>query len=95
MPLEVKAHTVSHLKAFTSGLEPFSGHGHGSTFIVHHTVLKRTQYASYRPNDSFMWTYITVWSVSKWIDSMETFKLCENRAGGGNGAKGLCKYLPI
>ena len=47
MPLEVKDHTESHLKAFTSGLEASSGHWHGSTFILHHTVLKNTQYASY------------------------------------------------
>ena len=47
MLLLVKHHTVPHLKGLTtSGLEPIMGHGRSSTFILQHTILKSTQFAS-------------------------------------------------
>ena len=42
MPLEIKRHTVPHLKALTHSIERRSGHGHGSTFKQLYTVLKST-----------------------------------------------------
>ena len=42
MPLEIKHHTVPHLKALTRSIECRSGHGHGSTFKQRYTVMKST-----------------------------------------------------
>ena len=42
MPLEIKRHTVSHLKALTRSIEHRGGHGHGSTFKQRYTVMKST-----------------------------------------------------
>ena len=41
MPLEMKCHTVTHLKALTLGIEYASGHRHCCTF-----TLKSTHFAS-------------------------------------------------
>ena len=40
--LEVKQHTVPHLKALTSSLE--HSNGHGNTFEQQHTVLNSTHF---------------------------------------------------
>ena len=42
MPLEVKRHTVPHLKALTRSIEYRGGHGYGSTFKQRYTVMKST-----------------------------------------------------
>ena len=42
MPLEIKRHTVPHLKALTCSIEPRGGYGHGSTFKQRYTVMKST-----------------------------------------------------
>ena len=42
MPLEIKRHTVPHLKALTRSIEGRSGLGRGSTFKHCHTVMKST-----------------------------------------------------
>ena len=42
MPLEIKRHTVSHLKALTRSIEHKGGHGRGSTFKELYTVMKST-----------------------------------------------------
>ena len=42
MPLEIKRHTVPHLKALTHSIEHIGGHWHGSTFKQRHTVMKST-----------------------------------------------------
>ena len=34
MPLEIKQHTVPHLKGLNSGLEPYTSHGRGSNSMV-------------------------------------------------------------
>ena len=46
MPLEIKNHTVPHLKGLNSFLEPSTKHGCGCTFTMHHTILKTTHFAS-------------------------------------------------
>ena len=40
MFLEIKSHTVPHLKALTRSIECWGRHRHGSTFKQHYTVLK-------------------------------------------------------
>ena len=40
MPLEIKCHTVPHLKAPTCSIEGRGGLGCGSTFNQHYTVMK-------------------------------------------------------
>ena len=42
MPLEIKCHTVPHLKALTHSIECRGGHGHRSTFKQLYTVMKST-----------------------------------------------------
>ena len=42
MPLEIKHHSVPHLKALTRSIERIGGHGRGSTFKQRHTVMKST-----------------------------------------------------
>ena len=42
MPLEIKRHTVPHLKALTRSIERRGGHGHGSTFKQCYSVMKST-----------------------------------------------------
>ena len=42
MPLEIKRHTVPHLKALTHSIECRGGHGCGSTFKQRYTVMKIT-----------------------------------------------------
>ena len=42
IPLEIKRHTVPHLKAVTGSIECRGGHGHGSTFKQCYTVMKST-----------------------------------------------------
>ena len=42
MPLEIKRHTVPHLKALTRSIEHWGRHGHSSTFKLHYNVLKST-----------------------------------------------------
>ena len=42
MPLEIKRHTVPHLKALTRSIDHWGRHGHSSTFKLHYTVLKST-----------------------------------------------------
>ena len=42
MPLEIKRHTVPHLKALTRRIEHRGGQGRGSTFEKPYTVLKST-----------------------------------------------------
>ena len=39
MPLDIKRHTVPHLKALTYNIELRGGNGHGSTFKQRYTVL--------------------------------------------------------
>ena len=43
-PLEIKPHTVPHLKGLNSGLEPLTKCEHGSTFTLHHTTLKSAHF---------------------------------------------------
>ena len=40
--LEIKHHTVPHLKGLTSGLESSGNSGHGSTFTLHQITLNCT-----------------------------------------------------
>ena len=42
MPLEIKRHTVPHLKALTRSIEHRGGHGRSSTFKHCYTVMKST-----------------------------------------------------
>ena len=42
MPLEIKHHTVPHLKALTRSIERRGGLGPGSTFKQRYTVMKST-----------------------------------------------------
>ena len=42
MPLDIKPHTVPHLKALTGSIPHRSGHGHGSTFKQRYTFMKNT-----------------------------------------------------
>ena len=42
MPLEIKRHTVPHLKALTRSIDHWGWHGHSSTFKLHYNVLKST-----------------------------------------------------
>ena len=42
IPLEIKRHTVPHLKALTHSIEHTNRHELGSTFKQHYTVLKST-----------------------------------------------------
>ena len=42
MPLEIKHHTVPHLKALTRSIERRGGHGRDSTFKQCYTVMKST-----------------------------------------------------
>ena len=42
MSLEIKCHTVPHLKALKRSIEQMSGHGRGSTFKQCYNVLKNT-----------------------------------------------------
>ena len=46
MPLEIKSHTVPHLKGVNSCLELSSRPGLGSTFTLHNTTLKSTHFPS-------------------------------------------------
>ena len=46
MLLQVEHHTVPLFKGLTSVLKQSSGHGHNRTFIMHHSILKSTQFAS-------------------------------------------------
>ena len=41
-PLEIKHHTVPHFKTLLRNIDCASGHGCGSTFKHHLTVLKST-----------------------------------------------------
>ena len=41
MPLEIKRHTVPHLKALTRSIEQTNGHGSDSNLMQRYTVLKR------------------------------------------------------
>ena len=42
MLLDLKCHTVPHLKALTRSIEHRGGHGHDSTFNQWYTVMKST-----------------------------------------------------
>ena len=42
IPLEIKRHTIPHLKALTRSIDHWGRHGHSSTFKLHYTVLKST-----------------------------------------------------
>ena len=42
MPLEMKCHTVPHLKALTGSIDHRGGHGRGSTFKQRYTVMECT-----------------------------------------------------
>ena len=42
MPLEIKRHTVPHLKGLNSGLEPSTRLECGSTYTLHRTTVKGT-----------------------------------------------------
>ena len=42
VPLEIKRHTIPHLKALTHRIDHASGKGCGCTFKQHYTVLKST-----------------------------------------------------
>ena len=42
MPLEIKCHTIPHLKALTYSIKHTIGKGRGSTFKQRYTVLKST-----------------------------------------------------
>ena len=42
MPLQIKHHTVPHLKGLTCSIECRGGHGRGSTFKQCYTVMKST-----------------------------------------------------
>ena len=46
MPLEVKCHTVPHLKALTRGIEPRGGHGKANNFRCKKISLKSTNFTS-------------------------------------------------
>ena len=38
IPLEIKRHTIPHLKALTHSIEQANGQGHGSAFKLRYTV---------------------------------------------------------
>ena len=57
IPLEIKHHTVPHLKALTCSIECRGGHGHGSTFKQCYTVMKSTILLHKRPKQ---WFHVTV-----------------------------------
>ena len=57
MPLEIKHHTVSHLKALKHSIEHTSGYGRGSTFKQCFTVLKSAILLHKRAKRRF---YVTV-----------------------------------
>ena len=42
MPLEIKHHTVPHLKALTRSIEHRGGHGDGGTFKQLYPIIKST-----------------------------------------------------
>ena len=42
MPLEIKRHTIPHLKALTRSIEHLGVQGRDSTFKQHYTVFKST-----------------------------------------------------
>ena len=42
IPLEIKRHTIPHLKALTHSIEHTDGHGHASAFKQCYTILKST-----------------------------------------------------
>ena len=46
MPLEMKCHTVPHLKAFTRGIEYRSGHRRANVFRWQKISLKSTHFTS-------------------------------------------------
>ena len=46
IPLEIKCHTVPHLKALTRGIEHRSGHGQASIFRWQKISLKSTHFTS-------------------------------------------------
>ena len=57
MPLEIKRHTVPHLKALTHSIELRGGNGRGSTFKQRHTVMKSTILLHKWPK---RWFHVTV-----------------------------------
>ena len=46
MPLEIKRHTVPHLKALTRGIEHRGGHGRANIFRGQKISLKSTHFTS-------------------------------------------------
>ena len=53
MPLEIKRHTVSHLKGLNSGLEPYTSRGHGSNFMGPMLAYKRLILYHREANEQF------------------------------------------
>ena len=53
IPLEVKRHTVPHLKALTHSIERRGGHWRDSTFKQRYTVMKSTILLHVRPKRRF------------------------------------------
>ena len=68
MPLEIKNHTVPHLKALTRSIEYRGGHGHGSTFKQRCIAMKSTILLHKLPKSpslkNFIVKYHTSWEMS-------------------------------
>ena len=71
MPLEIKRHTVPHLKALTCNIECTVGHGRGSTFKQCYTVMKSTILLHKWPKRQFHVTVavydLKISGFSQWI----------------------------
>ena len=65
MPLEIKRHTVPHLKALTRSIDHWGRHGHSSTFKLHYTVLKSTILL----HKSAKWRFHVTVAVWSWQNS--------------------------
>ena len=62
IPLEIKRHTVPHLKALTLSIECRGEHGHSSTFKQRYTVMKSTILFHKWPKRQFH-VMVAVWLV--------------------------------
>ena len=72
MPLEIKRHTVPHLKSLTRSIECRGEHGHSSTFKQCYTVMKSTVFIHKWPK---LWFHLTVAVLSKAIKEGKEVKI--------------------
>ena len=67
MPLELLAHTVSHLKALIRyNLEP-RGQGHGSTFSICHALLKNAILLHTEANVKYIMNSTVMFKFISWF----------------------------